>query len=145
MKLRYKLMNGVLVVVAVAILVLALVLSHNTACGPTPAVAAGTETMKAVVYHCYGSPDVLEFGDVEKPAPADNEVLVKVHAASVNPLDWHYMRGSPYIMRLSSGTGAPADPRMGVDYAGTVEAIGKNVTMFKPGDEVFGARSGAFA
>ena len=145
MKLRYKLMNGVLVVVAVAILVLALVLSHNTACEPTPAVAAGTETMKAVVYHCYGSPDVLEFGDVEKPAPADTEVLVKVHAASVNPLDWHYMRGSPYIMRLSSGTGAPADPRMGVDYAGTVEAIGKNVTKFKPGDEVFGGRSGAFA
>jgi NADPH:quinone reductase-like Zn-dependent oxidoreductase len=101
--------------------------------------------MKAIVYRCYGSPDVLEFEDVEKPTPADNEVLVKVHAASVNPLDWHYMRGSPYIMRLGSGLGAPKDSRLGVDFAGTVEAIGKNVTRFKPGDEVFGGRSGAFA
>lgn len=101
--------------------------------------------MKAVVYRCYGAPDVLSLEDVEKPVPADDEVLVKVHAASVNPLDWHYMRGSPYLMRLSAGIGAPDDIRMGVDYAGTVEAVGKDVTRFKPGDAVFGGAGGAFA
>ncbi|MCZ6762086.1 MAG: NAD(P)-dependent alcohol dehydrogenase [Gammaproteobacteria bacterium] len=101
--------------------------------------------MKAIVYRCYGSPDVLNFEDIAKPTPADDEVLVKVHAASVNPLDWHYMRGSPYVMRLMSGLGAPDDTSVGVDFAGTVEAVGKNVKGFKPGDEVFGVVSGAFA
>jgi NADPH:quinone reductase-like Zn-dependent oxidoreductase len=145
MKLRYKVTGGILIFLAVAISSLALVLGHTSACGLAPAVSGETELMKAIVYRCYGSPDVLEFEDVEKPTPADNEVLVKVHAASVNPLDWHYMRGSPYLMRLGSGLGAPKDSRMGVDFAGTVEAVGKNVTRFKPGDEVFGGRSGAFA
>ena len=70
---------------------------------------------------------------------------MKVRAAGVNPLDWHYMRGSPYLMRLMSGTGAPKDSRMGVDFSGTVEAVGKNVQQFKPGDNVFGGTSGAFA
>ena len=106
MKLRYKIMGGILIFMAVATSSLALVLSHNSACDPAPAVADETELMKAIVYRCYGSPDVLEFADVEKPTPADDEVLVKVVAASVNPLDWHYMRGSPYIMRLGSGLGA---------------------------------------
>jgi NADPH:quinone reductase-like Zn-dependent oxidoreductase len=145
MKLRYKIANGILIVLAIAIVSLALVLSHTSACGPAPAVADGTESMKAIVYRCYGSPEVLGFEDVEKPTPAENEVLVKVHAASVNPLDWHYMRGSPYLMRLGTGLGAPKDPRLGVDFAGTVEAVGKSVTRFKPGDEVFGGRGGAFA
>jgi len=145
MKLRYKVAGGILIFLAVAISSLALVLSHNSACGSAPAVSDEAELMKAIVYRCYGSPDVLELEDVEKPTPADDEVLVKVHAASVNPLDWHYMRGSPYLMRLGSGLGAPKDSRMGVDFAGTVEAVGKNVTRFKPGDEVFGGRSGAFA
>jgi NADPH:quinone reductase-like Zn-dependent oxidoreductase len=145
MKLRYKVTSGILIFLAVAISSLALVLSHTSACGPAPAVSGETELMKAIVYRCYGSPDVLEFGDVEKPTPANNEVLVKVHAASVNPLDWHYMRGSPYLMRLGTGLGAPKDSRLGVDFAGTVEAVGKDVTRFQPGDEVFGGRSGAFA
>ena len=145
MKLRYKVAGGILIFMAVAISSLALVLSHNSACGPAPAVADETELMKAIVYRCYGSPDVLEFADVEKPTPADDEVLVKVVAASVNPLDWHRMRGSPYIMRLGSGLGAPNRTSMGVDFAGTIEAVGKNVKLFKPGDEVFGGRSGAFA
>ena len=145
MKLRYKVTGGTLIVLALAITSLALVLSHNSECGPAPAVSDETELMKAIVYRCYGSPDVLKFEDVEKPAPADDEVLVKVHAAAVNPLDWHYMRGSPYIMRLMSGLGAPDRTSLGVDFAGTVEAVGKNVTKFKPGDEVFGGSSGAFA
>ncbi len=145
MKLRYKITGGILIFLAVAMSALALALSYTSACETAPTVADDTETMKAIVYRCYGSPDVLEFADVEKPAPADNEVLVKVQAASVNPLDWHYMRGSPYIMRLGSGIGTPKDSRLGVDFAGTVEAVGENVTRFKPGDEVFGGRRGAFA
>ena len=145
MKLRYKISGGILIFLAVAISSLGIVLSHNSACGAAPAVSDKTELMKAIVYRCYGSPDVLAFEDVEKPTPADDEVLVKVHAASVNPLDWHYMRGSPYFMRLGSGLGAPNDSSMGVDFAGTVEAVGRNVKRFKPGDEVFGGRSGAFA
>ena len=102
--------------------------------------------MKAVVYRCYGSPEVLEYTDVAKPTPADDEVLVKVVAAAVNPLDWHYMRGEPYIIRLiGAGIGAPTDSRIGVDFAGIVEAVGASVTEYKPGDEVFGGSSGAFA
>ncbi len=145
MKLRYQVTSGILIFLAVAISSLALVLSHTSACGPAPAVSDETELMKAIVYRCYGSPDVLEFEDVEKPTPADDEVLVRVHAASVNPLDWHYMRGTPYFLRLMSGLGAPEDSRMGVDFAGTVDAVGKNVTRFEQGDKVFGGRSGAFA
>jgi NADPH:quinone reductase-like Zn-dependent oxidoreductase len=128
-----------------ALSTLALVLGHTSACGPAPAIADNTALMKAIVYRCYGSADVLNFEDIEKPTPTEDEVLVKVHAASVNPLDWHYMRGSPYLMRLGSGLGAPKDTSMGVDFAGTVEAVGENVKRFKPGDEVFGGRSGAFA
>ncbi len=101
--------------------------------------------MKAVVYHRYGSPEVLALEDIEKPVPAADEVLIKVHAMSVNPIDWHYMKGSPYIMRLGKGLRRPKDKRIGVDFAGTVEAVGENVTRFKPGDEVFGGKDGAFA
>jgi NADPH:quinone reductase-like Zn-dependent oxidoreductase len=101
--------------------------------------------MKAVVRRCYGPPDVLALEDLEKPVPADNQVLVKVRAASVNPLDWHYMRGNPYLMRLDAGFGAPTNPSLGVDYAGVVESVGRNVKKFKPGDEVFGGKFGALA
>jgi NADPH:quinone reductase-like Zn-dependent oxidoreductase len=101
--------------------------------------------MQAVIYRCYGSPDVLALEDVPKPMPGENEVLVEVRAASVNPLDWHYMRGSPYFMRLGSGIGSPDDIRLGVDFAGTVEAVGDKVANFKVGDSVFGGRTGAFA
>ncbi len=145
MKLRYKIANGFLIVLGVAMMYLGFVLSHNSSCEPAPAISNDSETMKAVVRRCYGSPDVLEYGDIEKPTPADNEVLVKVAAASVNPLDWHFMRGTPYLLRLMSGTGAPDDPGLGVDFAGTVEAVGNSVTRFKPGDEVFGGGDGAFA
>ena len=89
--------------------------------------------MTAAVYRCYGSPDVVEVSKVDKPVPADNEVLVKVRAASVNPLDWHYMRGEPYLMRLSAGLGSPDDVRMGVDFAGTCEAVGSGVTQICAG------------
>ena len=145
MKLRHKIAGGILVVLVVAIGALGFVLSHNSACKPAPALYGESETMKAIVYRCYGSPDVLKVEDIEKPTPADDEVLVEVHAASVNPLDWHYMRGSPYIMRLGTGIGSPDETRLGVDFAGTVEAVGSKVTRFEPGDAVFGGRTGAFA
>jgi NADPH:quinone reductase-like Zn-dependent oxidoreductase len=101
--------------------------------------------MKAIVHCDYGSPDVLELDDVEKPVPDEDQVLVRVRAASVNPLDWHVMRGTPYIGRASMGLRKPKAIRLGVDFAGTVEAVGGKVTQFKPGDEVFGGRTGAFA
>jgi NADPH:quinone reductase-like Zn-dependent oxidoreductase len=109
-------------------------------------IETGEPHMKAVVYTNYGSPDVLEIRDIKKPVPNDDQVLIKVRTASINPLDWHFMEGTPYIMRaIGVGLRKPKDPRLGVDYAGTVEAVGKNVTQFKPGDEVLGGKSGAFA
>ena len=101
--------------------------------------------MKAAVYSQYGPPDVLQIKDVEKPVPGDDEVLIKVRAASINPLDWHFMRGEPYLVRIAGGLRRPKDPRLGVDVAGQVEEVGRNVTQFKPGDEVFGSCRGALA
>ncbi|MFN8412466.1 MAG: NAD(P)-dependent alcohol dehydrogenase [Anaerolineales bacterium] len=94
--------------------------------------------MKAIQFMQYGSPDILQFQDIEIPTPKDNQVLIKVHAASANPLDWHTMRGEPFLARLEFGWQTPKDPRLGADVAGTVEAVGKDVTQFKVGDEVFG-------
>src|SRR5215831_19549566 len=101
--------------------------------------------MKAVLYTRYGSPDVLEFKEVAKPVPTDEQVLVKVHAASANALDWHYMRGSPFLVRLDGGIRTPKNSKLGADVAGRVEAVGAGVKKFKPGDEVFGCGNGAFA
>src|SRR6516164_11097427 len=98
------------------------------------------DTMKAIRYDRYGSPDVLELRDIDMPAVGDEDLLVRVRAASVNPLDWHFMRGAPYLVRLVAGLSRPkaGTGRLGADMAGTVEAAGQNVTEFKPGDEVFG-------
>lgn len=101
--------------------------------------------MKAIIYHKYGSPDVLQLKEIDKPTIGDNDVLVRVRATSVNPYDWHFMRGKPYFMRMMIGLLRPKVNRLGVDLAGQVEAIGQNVTQFRPGDEVFGAVDGAFA
>ena len=140
-----KIGGAILAIVVVAVGVLAFVLSHESECVPGPALAAGATPMKAVVRRCYGPPDVLRVENIEKPVPQDHQVLVKVRAAGINPLDWHYMRGKPYLLRIDEGTGAPKDPRLGVDYAGTVEAVGRAVTRFQPGDEVFGGKFGALA
>jgi NADPH:quinone reductase-like Zn-dependent oxidoreductase len=96
--------------------------------------------MKAICFDRYGSPDVLEFRDVETPAIGDDELLVRVRAASVNPLDWHFMRGMPYVVRLMAGMSRPkaSARKLGADMAGLVEAVGRNVTSFSPGDAVFG-------
>jgi NADPH:quinone reductase-like Zn-dependent oxidoreductase len=102
--------------------------------------------MKAIRFTKYGSPDVLQLEEVEKPVPKDDQLLVRVHATSVNALDWHLMRGSPFLVRTGgSGLRTPKDPRLGVDLAGRVEAVGSHVTQFLPGDEVFGRGIGAFA
>jgi NADPH:quinone reductase-like Zn-dependent oxidoreductase len=101
--------------------------------------------MKAIVYHNYGSPDVLQCEEIETPTAGDNEVLIKVRAASVNVLDWRFVRGTPYFMRIMAGLRKPKITRLGIDVAGQVEAVGGNITHFKAGDEVFGACRGAFA
>src|SRR5216110_3575715 len=109
---------------------------------------APTSPMKAIVYCDYGLAN-LKLVDVEKPAPTDDQILVRVRAASVNPYDWHFIEGTPKIMRaMGVGLRKPKDTRVGIDFAGTVEAVGKNPAtagQFKPGDEVFGGKGGAFA
>jgi NADPH:quinone reductase-like Zn-dependent oxidoreductase len=101
--------------------------------------------MKAVVYEGFGSPDILKCQDIQKPTPGENEVLIKIRAASINPLDWKLMKGGPFLVRILLGLGKPKIRRPGVDVAGEVEAVGRNVTQFKPGDQVFGTCVGAFA
>ena len=145
MKRRYKILGGIVFLLGVAVVSAGLYISHDAPCGTAPALTAGAPSMKAIVYRCYGPARVLRYEDTAKPVPKDNEVLVRVHANSVNPLDWHYMLGTPYVLRLESGVGVPKDPRLGVDFAGTVEAVGTKVTRFQPGNEVFGGRYGSFA
>ena len=145
MKLRYKILSVIGVIVVSGGLALAFAMSHNSPCSPAPPLPAGATPMKAIVHRCYGSPDVIRYEDLPRPAPADNEILVKVQAASVNPLDWHYLEGTPYMLRIEAGFGKPDDPRLGVDFSGTVEAVGKSISRFKPGDEVFGGKFGALA
>ena len=101
--------------------------------------------MKALVHERYGSPDVLELRDVEQPEVTDDGVLVRVRAASVNPTDWYGMTGRPFIARPTQGLRKPKSPLLGVDFAGVVEAVGKDVAGLDPGDEVFGGRSGSLA
>jgi NADPH:quinone reductase-like Zn-dependent oxidoreductase len=146
MTLKKRIFIGVSVVFALAIVSLAIALSYDGKCpAPSPIAQSTQPTMKAVLQRCYGSPELLTLSQVAQPQPADNEVLVRVRAAAVNPLDWHSAAGWPYIMRLGNGLGTPDDPSTGVDFAGVVESVGNQVTRFKVGDHVFGGRSGAFA
>jgi NADPH:quinone reductase-like Zn-dependent oxidoreductase len=101
--------------------------------------------MKAITYRGYGSPEILRLAEVEKPVPKDDEVLIRVRAASVNALDRHLLRGGPYLVSLVLGFGRPEVKRTGVDVAGHIEAVGRNVTDLHPGDEVFGVCRGSFA
>ena len=98
--------------------------------------------MKAILFEKYGSPDVLQLKEVAKPTPKENELLIKVQAAGTNPLDWHKMRGEPVLVRLTDGLLKPKNNRLGADVAGVVEAVGSQVTTFKPGDAVFGEGGG---
>jgi NADPH:quinone reductase-like Zn-dependent oxidoreductase len=101
--------------------------------------------MKAIVYHEYGSTDVLRLEEIEDPIATNDEALIRVRAASVNPYDWHFMRGLPYVVRIAGGLRKPKVTRLGADVAGEIEAVGRNITQFKPGDHVFGTCKGAFA
>jgi len=101
--------------------------------------------MRAAIYTQYGPPDVVRVLDVDTPVPRDAEVLIRIRAAAVNPLDWHFLRGTPRVARVAFGLAGPKNPRLGVDVAGQVEAVGRSVTRFKPGDAVFGVCKGAFA
>jgi NADPH:quinone reductase-like Zn-dependent oxidoreductase len=112
---------------------------------PPPPPRGSGEYMQAVVYREYGTADVLQLARVEQWLPEDHQVLVQIHAAAANPLDWHYMRGTPYVMRIESGFAAPTDQRLGADLAGVVVAVGRDVKQFKPGDAVFGTGGGTFA
>ncbi|MEX0899873.1 MAG: NAD(P)-dependent alcohol dehydrogenase [Gammaproteobacteria bacterium] len=146
MKLRTKKVLGAFaVVLAVAVVALLTVTAYDSPCPTVTTTSDAPATMQAVRTHCYGSTDVITLEAVTRPTPTDDELLVRVHAAGVNPLDWHYMTGTPYIMRLSSGIGRPDSPLVGVDFSGTVEAVGPGVQRFAPGDRVFGGRSGAYA
>jgi NADPH:quinone reductase-like Zn-dependent oxidoreductase len=109
-------------------------------------IARLEKKMKAILFTKYGSPDVIQLAEVEKPTPNEDQVLVKVLAASANPLDWHRLRADPFLVRLGEGFFKPKNPKLGADMAGVVEAVGGNVTEFKPGDEVFGSvGAGGFA
>lgn len=129
-----------------AVATFAIALSYESGCPPAPSPATGAESMRAIMHSCYGSPGkVLTLEQIAKPVPNDEQVLIRVHAASVNPAEWHRVTGEPYLIRMGSGFGAPKRSRVGFDYAGTVEAVGAKVTRFKPGDEVFGGAGGALA
>ncbi len=150
MKLRYKIMNGLLGFIFLSISALAITLSYTTDCEDIDGLSAlnsanSVEKMRAVVHQCYSSSNDLKVAQVDKPVPAADEVLVKIHAAGVNPLDYHMMRGAPYIMRLGSGIGQPETSILGADFSGVVESVGKDVTRFKVGDAVFGGSRGSFS
>jgi len=138
-------LGGLAVLLALGLVALAVAVSYESPCVPVAGASGEGLRMKAWVRSCYGSADVLELAEVARPVPAAGEVLVRVRAVAINPLDFHYMTGTPYVMRLESGFGRPKSDRLGVDFAGTVEAVGEGVTRFKPGDAVFGSKWAAFA
>ena len=142
MKLRYKILNSVLAILVIAVTALAIVLSYESECPPPMAAATGTDTMKAAIYRCYGSSDVIELADLPRPEPGDNEILVRIQAAAVNPLDWHFLTGTPYFLRLQAGLRQPKRTVPGSDVAGEVEAVGSTVTRLRSGDPVFGEIGG---
>lgn len=142
---RRKLWTSIAVILIAGYAVADYAFRHPPAPVLAPVPANPAERMKAVVYYRYGAPDVLQIAEVAKPVPADNEVLIKVAAASINPFELHFMRGTPYLIRPMSGWRAPKRYRLGVDFAGTVVATGKSVTRYKVGDRVFGAEDGALA
>jgi NADPH:quinone reductase-like Zn-dependent oxidoreductase len=145
LRLRYKIISAVGLLIVASLVAVALVLSHDAPCGPAHPAAPTAASMRAVVHRCYGTPQVLKVDSIARPLLADDGVLIRVRAASINPLEWHLVRGNPYVMRAALGIGVPKDIRLGIDFAGTVEAVGKRVTQFKPGDEVFGGADGALA
>jgi NADPH:quinone reductase-like Zn-dependent oxidoreductase len=145
-RLRTKILYGTATVIAVAISALLITLSYEAPCPAPVPLAAGTESMRAIVHRCYGAPgQSLALERIARPSPGPGEVLIRIRAASVNPYEWHTVTGKPYFMRLGNGIGAPAQARVGYDMAGTIAAVGEGVTRFKVGDDVFGGAHGALA
>ena len=141
-----KVVFSILGLAGIGIISLLGAMRYTAACPDTGTAALSSEPgMLAAKYNCYGPPEVVHLASVAVPNPASDEVLVHVEAAAVNPYDWHFMRGSPYFMRLMSGIGRPSDARLGVDFAGTVIATGNQAKRFKVGDRVYGGAAGAFA
>src|SRR5438094_1048754 len=140
--------TSVAILLALFVGIFALFIDYGSSANDCGRTAAPKNPMKAIVYCDYGLAN-LKLEEVEKPVPNDDQILVRVRAASVNPYDWHFIEGTPKIMRaMGVGLRKPKDTRVGVDFAGTVEAVGKNPAaagQFKPGDEVFGGKGGAFA
>ena len=145
MKLRYKVLTGIAVTLVLGVTALAVTVSYDSPCPQMTAPESGANTMRAVVKRCYGVPHSVRLESIPKPTPGPGQVLIKVRATSVNPAEWYGATGQPLLIRLFNGIGTPEDTRLGFDVAGTVEAVGPEVTLFKPGDEVFGGAHGAFA
>jgi NADPH:quinone reductase-like Zn-dependent oxidoreductase len=144
MTLKKKILLGFVGMLGLAIVSGAVLVSYTTDCPAAPATPQG-DTIAAIRQRCYGGPEVLSYERVAKPVPGDDQLLVRVRAVSVNPAEWHGMTGKPYLVHLAKGYGAPRDAEFGADYSGVVEAVGKSVTKFKVGDEIFGGRTGSFA
>ena len=140
-----RIVFSLLGLLVIAVAGLAFTVQYTADCPAPGATALEGESMMAVLRPCYGNPEVLQYTAVDMPEPGSDQILVKVEAAAVNPLDSHFMRGSPYVLRLMLGIGTPSDSRLGRDFAGTVVATGSAVTEFAPGDRVFGGVDGAFA
>jgi len=148
-KVHYRILGTVVVLIFALLAAVAVAISYDADCeaGQPPQITgqATGQTMLAATHSCYGPPEVLTVGEILRPEPGPDEVQVEIRVAAVNPMDWHYMRGSPYFMRLMSGIGRPKDTRLGTDFAGVVTAVGVDVNRFKPGDNVFGGATGAYA
>ena len=160
LRFLWRALVGIALLLGAVVAVLALVLRRESPCppvAPVPPVApaatapdgaggpvADSTSMLAVRQHCYGAPETLQLERIARPVPSAHQVRVRVHAASLNALDWHYLHGRPYVMRLDAGIGTPKEPAFGADFAGVVDAVGDSVTRFAPGDSVFGSRTGSF-
>ena len=131
--------------VVLLLAVLAWVVSYDGAPAPTATLAPNAITMRALVRRQYGSPAVLQIERIARPTPAADQLLIKVQAAALNPLDWHYLRGTPYLVRASAGIGHPHSVGLGADFSGTVAAVGSQISHFKIGDEIFGTANGTLA
>lgn len=144
MKLLRTVLAGLAGLVLLTLAVVVVLVSRTDACPDQPEIYAGENGMRSVISRCYGGPEVLETVAAPIPEVESDEVLVQVRAAGVNPLDWHYLRGEPYFMRLESGIGSPGRHQHGVDFAGTVVAVGAAVKDYAPGDRVYGGGNGSF-
>lgn len=144
MKLRNKILIGVAGVLALGIATLMAVTAYDSPCPAAAPADAGANTMRALKTRCYGVSN-LRVEHVEKPVPGEDQVLIRIHAAAINPAEWYRISGQPYLIRLEGGIGAPKGTRAGYDMAGVIEAVGSKVTRFKVGDEVFGGAGGALA